>query len=90
MLKTIKIPEEAYKDAKKLTNKLEKDKVIVGLYKVKLSTAVGYAIKKALEELMKREKFLSSAGGWSDIDKELVKEIYEKREKGTKWSLSLD
>jgi len=90
MLKTIKIPEEAYKDVKKLTKKLEKNKVIIGVYKVKLSTALSYAIKNALDNLEKRERLLSAAGGWSDVDASLIKEIYEKRLKGTKWNIGLD
>lgn len=91
MLKTIKIPEKAYNDAKKLKKKLEKEEVIAGLYNVKLSTAVGYAIKNALEDIEKRKKFLSAAGGWSDIDADkLIKDIYEKRMINTRGDISLD
>jgi len=89
MLKTIKIPEKAYNDAKKLKNKLEKEETLVGLYNVGLSTAISYAIKKALEDFKKREKFLSAAGGWSDIDGDkLIKDIYKSRTKGTNWDVS--
>lgn len=90
MLKSVKIPEEAYKDAKKLSKELEDTKLIEGLYNIKLSTAIGYAIKKTLEDIKKRKRFLSAAGGWKDIDKNLVKEIYEGRKKGTRWDISLD
>ena len=91
MLKTIKIPEKAYEDAKKLKKELEKEEVIAGLYDVKLSTAVSFAIKKALENINLRKRFLSSAGGWSDIDGDkLVKEIYKSRTKGTNWDISFD
>ncbi len=91
MLKTIKIPEKAYKDAKKLKKELEKEEVIDGLYNVKLSTAVGYAIKSALENLERRKKFLSSAGGWADIDgKKLIKDIYDSRKIGMGRDINLD
>ncbi|MBI2139596.1 hypothetical protein HYU14_01620 [Candidatus Woesearchaeota archaeon] len=90
MLKTIKLYERAYEDAKELRERLEKEDVLEGVYKVNLSTAISYAIKKALEELNKKRRFLSAAGGWSDIDKSLIKEIYEGRKKGTRWDMSLD
>jgi len=91
MLKTIKIPEKAYNDAKKLKKELEKDEVITGVYNVGLSMAVSYAIKKALADLSNRKKFLSAAGGWSDIDGDrLIKDIYRSRLKGTKWKIGFD
>lgn len=91
MLKTIKIPEKAYNDAKKLKRELEKEEIIAGLYNVKLSTAVSYAIKRALENIKKKKRFLSAAGGWSDINTDkLIKDIYESRKKDTRWDISLD
>lgn len=90
MLKSIKIDEKAYKDAKKLSKELEEEELIEGIYNVKLSTAISYAIKKALEDIKNRKRFLSAAGGWKDIDESLVKEIYEGRKKGTRWDISLD
>lgn len=90
MLKTIKIPEKAYDDAKKLKKELEKEEIIAGLYDVKLSTAVSYAIKKVLEDIKRRKRFLSSAGGWSEMDSSIIGDIYKSRIKGTKWDISLD
>lgn len=90
MLKAIKIPERAYKDAKKLKNELEKEEIIDGLYNVKLSTAISYAIKKALEDIKRRKRFLSAAGGWSDIDGKLIRDIYKSRVKGTRWNINFD
>lgn len=91
MLKTIKIPEKAYNDAKKLKRELEKEEIIVGLYNVKLSTAICYAIKKALENIERKKRFLSAAGGFSDIDtNKLIEEIYENRKRGTRWDINLD
>lgn len=91
MLKTIKIPEKAYNDAKRLKSLIEKEELISGLYNVGLSTAVGYAIKKALEDFRRKKRFLSSAGGWSDLDGDkLIKDIYKSRRKGTKLNISLD
>lgn len=90
MLKSVKIDEKVYKDAKKLSKELEEEEIIEGLYNVKLSTAISYAIKKALEDIKNRKRFLSAAGGWKDMDKNLVKEIYEGRKKGTRWDISLD
>ena len=90
MLKSVKIDEKAYKDAKKLSKKLEEEEIIEGIYNVKLSTAISYAIKKALEDIKNRKRFLSAAGGWKDMDKNLVKEIYEGRKKGTRWDITLD
>lgn len=91
MLKTIKLSEKAYIDAKKLKKELEKEEIITGIYNVKLSTAVSYAIKKALEEVKRRKRFLSAVGGWSDIkgDK-LIKDIYKSRVTGTRWDINLD
>ncbi len=91
MLKTIKVSEKAYNDLKKLKTELEKDKDISDIFRVNLSTAVSYAAKKALEIREKKKRFLSSAGGWSDINgKKLIKDIYDSRGKGTRWSLSFD
>ncbi len=90
MLKSVKIDEKVYKDAKKLSKELEEEEIIEGLYNVKLSTAISYAIKKALEDIKNRKRFLSAAGSWKDIDENLVKEIYEGRKKGTRWDISLD
>lgn len=90
MLKSVKIDEKAYKDAKKLSRELEEEEIIEGIYNVKLSTAISYAIKKALEGIKNRKRFLSAAGSWKDIDEKLVKEIYEGRKKGTRWDISLD
>ncbi|MDP7180335.1 MAG: hypothetical protein QF824_03635 [Candidatus Woesearchaeota archaeon] len=90
MLKTIKVSEKAYADARKLQKALEKDELIEGVYDVKLSTAINYAIKTALETIRKRKKFLSAAGGWADMDKNIVKEIYSSRSKGTRWDIELD
>lgn len=90
MLKSVKIDEKVYKDAKKLSRELEEEEIIEGLYNVKLSTAISYAIKKALEDIKNRKRFLSAAGSWKDIDKNLVKEIYEGRKRGTRWDISLD
>lgn len=90
MLKSVKIDEKVYKDVKKLSEELEKEELIEGIYNVKLSTAIGYAIKKTLEDIKNRKRFLSAAGGWKDIDKNLVKKIYEGRKKGTRWDISLD
>ena len=40
---------------------------------------------------LKREKFLSAAGGWSDIDTDgLIKDIYKDRKKGTKRNIKFD
>jgi len=90
MLKSVKIDERVYNDAKKLSKELEEEEIIEGIYDVKLSTAISYAIKKALEDIKNRKRFLSAAGGWKDMDKNLIKEIYESRKKGTRWDISLD
>jgi hypothetical protein len=91
MLKSIKLPEKAYIDAKRLRKELEKEEIIEGVYDVKLSTAVGFAIKKTLEDIKNNKRFLSSAGGWSDMDcDKLIKEIYDNRAKGTRWDITLD
>jgi len=75
MLKSVKIDEKAYKDAKKLSSELEKEELIEGLYNVKLSTAIGYAIKKTLQDIKNRKRFLSAAESWKDIDENLVKAL---------------
>ena len=90
MLKSIKIPEEAYKDAKKLSDILEEENIIKGVYNIKLTTAISYAIKRTLEDLKNRNRFLSAAGGWKDIDKNLIKKIYKGRKSGTQWGINLD
>lgn len=81
MYKTIKIPEEAYEEAKVLSKELENKKEIRGVFNVNLSTAISYAISKTLEYLRKRDKFISSAGSWSDIENidKLKSEIYRDR-----------
>ena len=81
MYKTIKIPEEAYEEAKRLSKELEKSKTITGVFNVNLSTAISYAITKMLENLRNRRKFISAAGGWKDMENvdKLVEEIYADR-----------
>lgn len=38
-----------------------------------------------------KKKFLSAAGGWSDMDTEtLISDIYSNRKKGTRWDINLD
>ena len=78
MYKTIKIPVEAYEEAKLLSEELEKSKTIAGVFNVNLSTAVSYAVTKMLENLRKRKRFISSAGGWKDIENldKIKEEIY--------------
>ena len=56
MLKSVKISEEAYRDVKKLSKELKKEEIIEGLYDVKLSTAIGYAIKRTLREMENKKK----------------------------------
>ena len=91
MLKAVKIPEEAYKDAKRLGKVLEEEKTIVGIYNVTLSAAISFALNRTLEELEKRRRFRSAAGGWKDVDTDkMIKEIYEGRKTGTKWDISFD
>tara|TARA_Y100000310_G_C20686687_1_gene819457 strand:- start:766 stop:954 length:189 start_codon:yes stop_codon:yes gene_type:complete len=55
MLKSIKVSEKAYEDAKKLRALLEKYQIIEGVYEVKLSTAVSYAIKTTLESIRQKK-----------------------------------
>ncbi len=91
MLKAVKIPEEAYKEAKKLGKELEIGRAIEGVYKVPLSTAISFAIRKALADIEKRKRFRAAAGGWKDLDTDkMIKEIYEGRKIGTKWDISFD
>ncbi len=91
MLKSIKIPEEAYKEAKMLSKELEKDGEFRGIYNVPISAAISYAIKKTADDIRRRKAFRKAAGSWKDIDAEkLIKEIYEDRKKGTRWDISLD
>lgn len=85
MLKSIKIPEKAYKLARNLSEKLEKGKELKGVYNVSISTAVSYAIEKANEDIDKKNAFRKAAGSWSDINTDkLIKEIYDGRRKGSK------
>lgn len=91
MLKAIKIPEEAYKEAKRLGQELEAERIIDGIYKVSLSAAVSFAIKRALTEFERKKSLRMAAGGWKDLDTEkLIKEIYEGRLAGTKRGTSFD
>ncbi|MEK6853791.1 MAG: hypothetical protein AABX60_00525, partial [Nanoarchaeota archaeon] len=62
MLKAIKIPEEAYKEAKRLGRELEAERAIEGVYKVSLSTAVSFAIKRALTDLERKKSLRMAAG----------------------------
>ena len=91
MYKTVKIPEEAYKEAKILSKELEKSREIVGVYNVNLSTAISYAIEKMLESIKKRKRFLSAAGGWKDMENvdKLIEEIYKDRLISTRKEVNL-
>lgn len=91
MLKAIKIPEEAYMEAKKLSQELETERAIEGVYKVSLSTAVSFAIKRALIDVERKKSLRMAAGGWKDLDTDkMIKEIYEGRLIGTKRGTSFD
>ncbi|MBI2136906.1 hypothetical protein HYU12_00095 [Candidatus Woesearchaeota archaeon] len=80
MLKTIKIPEEAYRAAKRLGKELEKEKAAEGIYNVKLTTAISYAISNTLSELEKKHRFRAAAGGWKGADTEkILDDIYRGR-----------
>ncbi len=68
MYKSIKVSDEAYKEAKSLSRELEKSGEFPGVHKVNLSEAVGYALKKTSEDLKDRRRFLSAAGGWNDME----------------------
>ena len=93
MLKTIKVSEKNYEEIKKLSKELEKNHIVPYTEKINVNSAIGFAIDKAKEDLKmmeKRKKFMKLAGAWKDIDKNLVKEIYENRKKGTRWDISFD
>ena len=91
MLKAVKIPEEAYKEAKKLGRELEAERAIEGIYNVTLSAAISFAIRTALADLEKKKRLRMAAGGWRDVDTEkMIKEIYEGRLTGTKRGTSFD
>ena len=81
--KTVKLPIEAYKEAIKLENELEKKKVIEGVHRVTISTAISYALTKTLQTVKGQDVFKSAAGGWAgllDTDA-FLKKIYKAREK---------
>ena len=93
MLKTIKVSEKNYEEIKNLSKELEKKHIIPYTEKVNINSAIGFALNKAKEDLKmieKRKRFMKLAGAWKDIDKYLVKEIYESRKKGTRWDISFD
>lgn len=91
MLKAVKIPEEAYEEAKRLGKELEEEEAIKGVYKVTLSTAISFAISRAMAEIEKRKRFKAAAGGWKGLDTDkMIKEIYEGRKLGTRWDISFD
>lgn len=91
MYKTIKIPIEAYKEAKVLSKELEKSRSITGVFNVNLSTAISYAVTKTLMVLRRRKKFVSAAGGWKDMENIdiLMEDIYKDREISSRKDLSL-
>lgn len=92
--KTIKISEKAYKEIMMLSKRIEKENMIPEIGKVNIGTTINFALDRAKEKLNEKERrnrFLSSAGGWSDIDtKKLIKDIYESRRRGTRWEMSLN
>jgi len=81
MYKSIKISGEAYKKAKTLSRELENSGELTGVEKVNMSVAVGYALSKALEGMRKKNKFISAAGGWKDLENadELLADIHSSR-----------
>ena len=90
-MKAVKIPEEAYREAKKLSRELEAEKAFEGMYNVPLSTAVSFAITRALNDLERKKSMRMAAGAWKDLDTDkLIREIYEGRLAGSKKGTSLD
>ncbi len=93
MLKTIKVSEKNYEEIKDLSKELEKKHIVPYVEKVNINSAIAFALNKAKENLKmleKRAKLMKLAGTWKDVDKNLVKEIYESRKKGTRWDISFD
>lgn len=90
-LKSIKVSEDTYKDIIKLQKMLEKNKVLEGLNKVKITNAINYAVKSSLSSAERKKMMMKAAGSWSDIDcDKLIKEIYKSRKsKGTRPEVKL-
>jgi len=86
MYKSIKISGEAYKKAKSLSRELENSGELTGVEKVNMSIAVGYALSKTLEGIRKKNRFMSSAGGWKDYENadKLIAEIYSSRKNSSR------
>ena len=79
-LKTIKVSEDTYKGILKLQKMLEKNKTLKGLSKVKITNAITYAVDNSIDQIEKRKRMMSCAGGWADMDtKALLKDIYKSR-----------
>jgi hypothetical protein len=90
MYKSVKISADAYKTAKSLTKELEKSGKFPGLEKVNLSTAMGYALTTALEDVKSKRMLHESAGVWKDVDTDkMIREIYESRRKSSKKPVKL-
>lgn len=91
MYKTVKIPIEAYNEAKVLSKELEEAKEITGVFNVNLSTAISYAITKVLRNMKKRKRLLSVAGGWKNMEniEALKEEIYKDRKISTREEVTL-
>ena len=86
MLKTVKISQEAYTDAKELSKELEKDEHLKGLYNGSLGAAIRYALRETREMRKKRSALLEAAGDWKDMNTDgLIEEIYADRKRGSTW-----
>ncbi len=85
MLKTVKLHDEAYKAAKRLTKELEKEKAADGIYKVNLTNAISFAINRALDEIERKRRFRAAAGAWGEAAADKMRKIiHENRRFRTK------
>lgn len=89
LLKSVKIPDEAYKAAKRLEKELEKGKKIEGVYNVSMATAISYALNRALEEIERERRFKAAAGSWNKADAEKIRKIIHENRKSSVRNLTL-
>ena len=67
-LKSIKVSEDTYKNIIKLQKMLEKNKILEGVNKVKITNALNYAVNTSLSSVERKKRMMKAAGSWSDID----------------------
>lgn len=75
MYRSVKISDDAYREAKKLAKDLNKSRD--GRFGI--ANAIEFALKRAVDAEKRKIHLRAASGGWKDMDPIIVEDIYKGR-----------